>query len=493
MYNIDREEGMNKIRKTQTIVKFIILLVILFLGIKLYADERSEPIDLVIALDKSRSMEEEIEAVKEYIINYIITDRLIVDDYFLVIGFYKEAEVITAGIIYSDKEKEEMKKHISQVTADGSWTDIGSMFDRLRDEFVERLNNNRRKRFLIITDGINEPPKNSPYYTEDGKLKHEYLEKIDNLIVNPGWKVQILALGEDPGSDVFWKDIMEGMGEYTELNDTTSDNINQALEVIGDIKVVENKLKRFNIRGSGKGTLIIPVKTELFNEDPALIINNILVSTPDFTRNMLTDTYTQILPADSTKKAIAEGKGEDDSIIYLKIPVNIGNGLKPGNYQGELTFHFETQVKFKSPLKMTVHVNNIWEDNPWLLVLLIVVAIILLIILIVGIIKLVQGHPIKFKLLVDEMPLPKGKDIFKISRGKNLYILESMDFIRVTEKKNLRCFAKLTVMNEDLKLHVLRDKNFTEPKDIPENILEATIGIITESGKRYHITFSEIT
>ena len=110
-----------------------------------------------------------------------------------------------------------------------------------------------------------------------------------------------------------------------------------------------------------------------------------------------------------------------------------------------------------------------------------------------GIIKLIQGHPIKFKLLVEELPLPKGKDTFKISRGKNMYLLESMDFIRVTDKKNLKCFAKLAVANEDLKLHVLQEKNFSDPKEIPENILEATIPVLTESGKLYHITFSEIT
>lgn len=486
---------MNNMCKRQTIVKIIILLVILILTIRLWADrgtdERTEPIDLIIALDKSLSMVEEIEAVKEYIINNIITDRLIIGDYLLVVGFFRESEVITAGLIQSDGDKVKMKDDISSVQADGYWTDIGSMFDRLWDEFMERKNNDRRKRFLIMTDSINEPPPQSPYYTKDGRLRHDFLEKIDDLFEYPGWKIQILMLGDDPGS-VFKDEIK---GEYAEVGEDASlEEIDRALgEVIGEIKVVEDKLKPLALRRSGKGTLVIPVTTSLFNENPTLIIDAITVNTPVFSCGILTERFSQILPADSEKLAEAEGKGPDDAIIYLKIPVESSTKLDPGDYQGELNFTFDSQARFTSPLNMVVHGNNIWEDNLWLLVLLIALAIVIIILLIVGIIKLVQGHPIKFKLLVDEMPLPKGKDTFKISRGKNLYILESMDFIRVTEKKNLKCFAKLAVANEDLKLHVLREKNFSDPKEIPENILEATIAILTESGKLYHITFSEIT
>jgi hypothetical protein len=340
----------------------------------------------------------------------------------------------------------------------------------------------------VITDGINEPPQDSPYYNPDGILKHEYLERIDDYAIFPEWKVQILSLGEDPGKYVFWQELTGG--SVTELPDPTSDKIEEALEVIGEIKVVKEKLKKLVIRGSGKGTLIIPVTTDLYDEDPALIINDIVVKTKDFTLSVLPNKYTQILPANS----ISSGAGRNkDGIVYLRIPVNAGKNLNPGDYKGQLDFTFDTDVEFVSPLAMGVHVNNVWQDNPWLLLLLVVIAIILLVVLVFGIIKLLQGHPIKFKIIIDEMPLLKGKDTFKISKGKNLFLLESMDFIRVSEKKNLRCFAKLAVINEDLKLTVLKEKNFPEPKDIPENVLEATIVIITDSGKKYHTTFSEIT
>lgn len=195
----------------KSIVRFLILSLILIFTIRLWADTRTETIDLIIALDTSRSMKEEFEAAKEYIINDLITRRLIVGDYFLVIGFNRYTEVITDGMIHSDKDKKRMIRDISLVKANGFWTDMGTMFDRLRDELVKRSNNNRRKRFIVITDDINEPPPDSPYYTKDGKPRHEYLTKIDNLFEYPGWKIQILSIATDPVS-------IETILDYIEQN-----------------------------------------------------------------------------------------------------------------------------------------------------------------------------------------------------------------------------------------------------------------------------------
>lgn len=92
------------------------------------------------------------------------------------------------------------------------------------------------------------------------------------------------------------------------------------------------------------------------------------------------------LPADSAAEDLDAGKKENEGIRYLKIGVDAGKRLHPGNYQGELTFSFESEIRFTSPLVTTVHVNNIWEDNPWLFIL-IIIPLILFIMYIAGIIK----------------------------------------------------------------------------------------------------------
>lgn len=214
------EDHITKRHRTKTIVKFLVLSVILIFNITLWSDTRSESIDLIIALNISCSMKENLEAAKEYIINILITDKLIIGDYLLVIGFDRDTEVITAGTINSDEDKENLKKDVSRVETGECWTDTGTMFDRLGEELETGLNNNRRKRFLILTDNINNPPPDSPYYTEDGKLHHEYLEKIDVLFEYPGWQVQILSIQTDP---IRWEMILDSDEELMELLELTEE------------------------------------------------------------------------------------------------------------------------------------------------------------------------------------------------------------------------------------------------------------------------------
>jgi hypothetical protein len=444
-----------------------------------HSDKRETPIDLIIALDKSLSMEEEIEAVKEWLTTYIVEERLIVGDYFLLIPFYRKSEVSIARTIYTDQDKEEIKRVIAGISADGSWTDIGNAFDRLGDELRERYNNNRKKSFLIVTDGINEPPPSSKYFRPDRKLVHEfYPDKIDEFYDYKDWKVLVLLIGGDTGFDVFQDD--ERVEYKTMKEGATPDDYDREVELIASINVNQEKMKQLRLNGNGKGVLKIPVETQYFDEPPEVVIEKISLITPDASvDNILEEPYSKVLVQE----------GED----VFTIDVNAKKGIKEGTYSTTLEFTFSSKAIFLSSLGISLHVNNFFEDNPWLIPLIILAALIIIILAIFGIYKIAQGHPIKFRVLVEEMPIPKGKDVYKIARNKQLYLSESLDFIRVSDKKTPRSFAKLTVVSEDLKLFVIKESYFVEPKDIPENVLENTIRIITESGKRYHVKFIEIT
>jgi hypothetical protein len=89
------------------------------------------------------------------------------------------------------------------------------------------------------------------------------------------------------------------------------------------------------------------------------------------------------------------------------------------------------------------------------------------------------------------MPLPKGRDIFKCS-GKNLFLIESMDLVRIAERLTPRCIAKLYARGSDLKIAILKEKVFPDLKKMPENLLGHTIIVNTESGRKYHIKFEEV-
>lgn len=447
------------------------------------SDERDYPIDLIIALDKSLSMEEEIEAVKTYLKDKIVDTYLKVDDYFLLIPFYQKSEVAIARTIHSEEDKAAVKRVIDGINANGSWTDIGNAFDRLSDELNERYYNNRRKSFLVITDGINEPPPSSQYFRPDGKLVHEFTDDITELEVFPNWKVLVLVIGGDTGFDIFEDD--ENIQIKSIKEGATPDEIDQSAELFGFIEVIQEKMKPLVLSSKGKGTLTLPLAVK-YPEPPNIVIEKISLLTS-------AETFDNILPGTFAQNLVKEGEDLLSIKVDAKNDINGKKKIEPGTYSGTLEFTFSGKDTFKTPLGVTLHVNNAFEDNPWLIPLIILAALIIIILAIFGIYKIAQGHPIKFRVLVEEMPIPKGKDVFKITKNKQLYMSESLDFIRVTDVKTPKSFAKLSVAAEDLKLFVIKETYFVEPKDIPENVLENTIRIITESGKKYHVKFIEIT
>jgi hypothetical protein len=86
---------MLKVVMMHNITKRLVFLILLVaIGSIISADDRTEEIDVFIVVDKSLSMEEEIDAVKNYINQSIVEELLIPGDNFVVIIFYGDAEVL---------------------------------------------------------------------------------------------------------------------------------------------------------------------------------------------------------------------------------------------------------------------------------------------------------------------------------------------------------------------------------------------------------------
>jgi len=69
------------------------------------ADDRQEPVDIIVALDKSLSMEEELGAVKEYVNTKIVDGLLQNGDFFLVISFFGKAPIVISDFIKGEEHK----------------------------------------------------------------------------------------------------------------------------------------------------------------------------------------------------------------------------------------------------------------------------------------------------------------------------------------------------------------------------------------------------
>jgi hypothetical protein len=462
---------MKKIKLTITF-----LLCLLFLSsIFLFGDNRVEPIDLVIGLDKSLSMDTYFDAVKQWVINVVIKENLIVNDYFLIIEFYQKAEVAAAGYINTEADKEALIKKVEEIKADGRYTDIGNALDRLRDELLERLNNGRKKIFLFITDGKNEPPRTSQYFTKDGKVRHEYMQKLETLLDKINWKVSIIGIGDNFELTGM---VDQFKADFHKLNENGKDN---NFETIGSMDVNKDLVKPIKVGNDGRGKLNLSIKTQRFTKPQFIQISSIKLTTSEFAvENILEKPFEMTLPQN----------GE----TLLTIPVALNKKIKQGDYSTTLNFTFKSEEHFADTLDTSLHVSSFIESVPLplLIIVIIVIAAILILLIVFIIIKIIQGNPLRFRLVVDEMPLPRGRDTFKVMGGRNLFLIESMDLVRITERLSGRCIAKLYVRGSDLKIAVLKEASFPELKKIPDSIMGHTLIVNTENGRKYHVKFEEV-
>ena len=173
------------------IISFILFFLINF---QIYSDERIENIELYLVIDKSKSMVEEIEDVSDYINQSFIKDFLIRGDKLVMIQFFGKAQVLFEGYV-SDENKIDISEKISGLEADGRFTDIGNALDKLK-QITSTKQQFSRRYLILLTDGKQEAPPESPYYTEDGSFNHEFLEHT-KVIQRNGWKIMILGVGFD--------------------------------------------------------------------------------------------------------------------------------------------------------------------------------------------------------------------------------------------------------------------------------------------------------
>ncbi len=469
--SIKRGENMKK-RAIASKFAAVILLVLSMVVVPARADERDEPIDIIVALDKSLSMEEEIDAVKEYVNTRIVDDLLQNGDFFLVIAFFGKAPVAISDFIKGQEHKEEIKRRINALTADGDWTDIGNALDKLKEEVQKRSGRKRRKTLLLITDGKHEPPPGSKYYSKDGTVSHEYLE-VTSETQKEGWKIIVLGLGTESA-----RELAEDLSaDYIETpKGATASQIKEAVPDLAGTMKVKGEAKLSSVNYNGRSDLSLTIETSLYREPLEVVIEGIRVDASGLTQgNLLLKPFLIEVPQEGETR--------------LHIPLYFDETFVPGSYVGTLTLNFASKEHFESALPVGFRVNTLFQNFYWLIP--IILALLVLIFLITF--RLAGGKRIAFRLIVEEHPLPKGKDSFTARQGRDLFVKEAMDIVDITPNKTAKSIAKLNATEAGLTMTILKEDRFPELKSGPKNVMDKFYVLRTESGKDYHIRFTEIS
>jgi Mg-chelatase subunit ChlD len=461
----------------QTIKRWTVIgLILTILGGGLSADDRDEPVDILVALDKSLSMEEEIEAVKQYVSTHIVENLLQNGDFFLITAFYGEANVIVSDFIKGEDHKEQVESIISSIEADGRFTDIGNALDSLKDQVAKYSTPGRKKTLLLITDGKHEPPPGSKYYSKDGSYSHEYLEGMTSETQKEGWKIIVIGLGDDSA-----RDLAEALdAEYVETVESPSATELDAMipDLTGVIRVVGDP--RFSaVNRKNRADLTLALETRLFSEPPVIKIRSIALTADGHAED-------NILAEPVERELLKEGETK------LTMPLQLDGTLPPGSYEGTLVFGFAGPERFPRELAVSFRVKSFLQNAPWVIPVGIA-ALALLGLLLFFLFRLIgKGRKVNFRMIVEEKPLKKGKDTFTARTGKPLYLKESLDVFDIGDKKTTNAIAVLNLGDSGLSLKALKEDRFPELKSSPRNVLGSAYLIRSESGKDYHVKFVNV-
>lgn len=166
--------------------------------------------DILIILDQSKSMKETTpgqsgnyesdpwQAIKSrgalealrYVADHILQDG----DYFALISFGSNARRILSQEVNYPHERELLKQKIAQLAFEDKRTDIPAGIKNATDLLVDMNTPDRRKIMIMITDGVNEPPDDSPYFTPEAQ--EQVYRELRDLIAANNWDLSLVGIGE---------------------------------------------------------------------------------------------------------------------------------------------------------------------------------------------------------------------------------------------------------------------------------------------------------
>jgi hypothetical protein len=434
----------------------------------LLADTRTQNIDIMVALDKSLSMEQNIGAVKNWVNSYLIDQVVVSGDFFDVVAFYGKADVIISQTIKTDADKAEVKKVISGIRGNGRFTDIGNALDVLKAQIATRENDGRDKYVLLLTDGIQEAPPTSKYYSPDGKFNHEFLANT-KTIQQKGWKVMILGIGTETAA----KDLATALSStYAEISEKVSTGaLTQSAGGLFDNVTLQGTVTVAAVGSDGSSSLAFTLKPSVTQGgDTTVTVNRIDARIGGAPPS----------PILTTPMTINVKRGQEQA---AKVPVKFPVGLPAGSGSATLSFSFPPGQGFRpSEVNVSFTVKGWVENNTLPLGAGAVLAIVIIVALILLLRRVIAGGAQSFLVLVDHSPLSDTP--VSLGPGHELFLNEMQGDFSLISKKNARSLARFFVKNNKLGMGVLKAERFPKLVEVPADVRGESFVVKTENGRK---------
>ncbi len=461
-------------KQKKIVISCFILSILVITSI--FADQREDNIDLFVVLDKSLSMEEEIEPVKNYVADTLIEETLIPGDRFVVIQFYGNAEILIAENVVDDGKKVNFKNTIQKIKADGSFTDIGNALDALQSALDTYQDEDKREYLLLITDGKQEAPEDSKYYSPDGTFNHAFLENA-KTIQKEGWKIQVLGIGTASAAKELAEQLSGGYIETSE--EPTQEEITEKTEdLFGTIELASKPVVS-PLGKKGSSTLTLPLTIAGFSKEQTITFKEIVL---DFES---TDLETVRIAEGSTFTLPPEGE------TSIKVPFTVEQDIEPGTYDGTLAFTFEgLTVLTPSQTTVSLDVKGFFGQNIWIIPVIAVVFLAIVGVLVLLFMKMGKQKPCQFRLYIDKRPAQSSP--ISLSEGNSIYIEKDGASYKTAAEKNDKTVGKITYTETKLVLKSTDRERFMLPDHLPESVLDEKVTVKAKSGLKKELYFKAV-
>jgi len=438
------------------------------------ADTRTENIDVIIALDRSLSMENKIGAVKSWVNSFILDQLVIPGDFLTVITFYGKSDILISKEIAGDADRASAKALISGIHGNGRFTDIGNALDVLKAQLADKEKDGRQKYVLLLTDGIQEAPPSSKYWSKNGVFNHEFLANT-KTIQQKGWKVMILGIGIETSAKQLAQELQ---GSYSEITTKlTPESLATTAGTLFGMPSIAGPLTLGAVSASGSSQVSFTLKSSGLAGDTRITVADVAVASG-------TRSYSSLV----TAPAVITVK--KDGTVPVRIPLQFPGGLPPGTSSATLTFSFSTTERFApAQVPVTLTVQGWVQSNLVLLVPGLVVALVLIALIILLVWRLTRGRPLRFAVLVDEEPVQA--ETLELRAGRELYLSDNGSTFSLAPRRSARSVARFSATGGKLGLSALKADRFPKVVEFPPEARGKSFVLHTETGR--HVTLKVVS
>jgi hypothetical protein len=450
------------------------------------ADKRTDNIDMFVVLDRSLSMDKhvgavkKIDAVKAYTASELIDGQLILGDFLEIIAFYGKTEVVVSQLVATEADRAAVKRVVNGLVGNGHFTDIGNALDTLRTEVAKRESNGRLKHVLLITDGIQEAPPTSKYYSPDGSFNHEFLQNT-KTIQKKGWKIQLLGLGAGTAVLDLARELEAVFGELTGAV-SAAELARQTENLLGTIRVVDGTAAVAPVGADGSTELTLSLRSEGYYREVTVSLAGIAAAAG-------TVSVAQALAGAPVSLRIA-AKGDTAVRLPLTLPADLPAGRRPW----KLSFSFLPGERFTpGELTLPVAVRGWAGNHPLAFWLIIAGAAILAALLVLLVLRLVRGRPVRFAVAVDGEPASGSPA--SLVKGAFRYLSELDGVFLLEGKRTSRSIARFSVRRQPerrraLAMEFLKPDRFWKVSEPPENAIGCSLTVKASDGSRHAMKVS---